>query len=218
MAEEEKKTETHIVESKNQSGGITAHTITKNDNPQSPEGASSRSPMGKIIKIILVLAAVAGILTFLFTKPWRSNVGKNNNNKEEIHIVKSQNQSGGITAHTVNVNQQRAIARKVQSRKEKRGEDFSLQIILNQTQGVWNQGEIFEVQVKTSGPYKTAHFVRGMSSGLMNVRTIEDKENGFFSFSTTTAPLNNEVIILEILSVIEIDLVEINVTPLANKD
>ena len=130
-------------------------------------------------------------------------------------VVISQNQSGGITAHTVNVNQQRAISPKAQFKKEKRGDKFILQVILNQTSGVWDSSTIFKLQIKMSGPYETANIVKGLPWPRFEVRTNEDKENGVFAYSTRTAPLNDEPLILEIQSVSDIDLVEIIVEPLA---
>ena len=130
-------------------------------------------------------------------------------------VIISQDQSGGITAHTVNVNQQRAISSQAQTKKEKRGDKFILQVILNQTAGVWDPGTMFKLQVKLSGPYETANIVKGLPSPRFDVRTAEDKENGIFAYSTRTAPLKDEPLILEIQSVSDIDLVEIIAEPLA---
>ncbi|MCX5694744.1 MAG: hypothetical protein NT014_06475 [Candidatus Omnitrophica bacterium] len=219
MSKNENKSETHIVESKNQSGGITAHTVTVNNFDQVVNALVSQRLTAKIIEIIFVLAAIVAILTFIFDKPWRPKMNENDN-KKEIHIVKSENQSGGITAHTVNVNKQRAISHKYQYKKERRGEDFVLQIILNQTQGIWNSGEQFILQVKISGPYKAANFVGGMPMGFQDVRMSGegDKMNGIFYFSTTTAPLNNESIVLEIVSASDVNVVEVGMSPLANDE
>ena len=133
-------------------------------------------------------------------------------------VVISQNQSGGITAHRVNVNQQRAISPQAQIRKEKREDKFILQVILNQTSGVWDPSTMFKLQIKMSGPYETANIVKGLPWPRFDVRTAEDKENGVFAYSTRTAPLNDEPLILEIQSVSDIDLVELSVEPLAKNE
>jgi hypothetical protein len=98
---------------------------------------------------------------------------------------------------------------------QKREDSFVLQVILEQTAGVWDSGTMFRLQVKTSGPYKVASIVRGLPSAQSNVLISENKEQGFFGFSTTTAPLKDEPIILEIQSVSDIDLVQLSVEPLA---
>ena len=134
-------------------------------------------------------------------------------------VVISQDQSGGITAHTVNVNQQRAISPQAKVKKEKRGDSFILQLILNQTSGVWDSSTFFKLKAKTSGPYDTAEIIKGLPRLQFEIRTIIDKENGLFVYSTRTAPLKDEPIILEIQSTTEIDLVEWQAEPLAeNKE
>jgi hypothetical protein len=201
--------------SQDQSGGTTAHeTRTASDKKPSKSKWST-------IKVIGIVAAIVTILTYLGIKPGEeNNMPKNEEEKISIgdvngNVVISQNQSGGITAHTVNVNQQRAISPQAQVKKEKRENKFILQVILNQTSGVWDPSTMFKLRVKTSGPYQTAGIVKGLPSAQFEVRIAEDKENGVFAYSTRTAPLNDEPIILEIQSVSDIDLVELSVEPLA---
>ena len=209
------------VESHNQKGGITAHKV----NIGSQINATIRIPIYKKKKILIPAAVflVAAIVTIIsssfdifdrFFKKEDSTMS-NEEHSPQIHNITSYNQSGGITAHTVNVNQQRAISPQAQVNKEKRGDTFILQVILNQTSGVWDPGTVFKLQVKTSGPYKAANIVRGLPSSQSEVHTVEDKENGFFAYSTKTAPLKDEAVILEIQSETEIDLEELSVEPLA---
>jgi hypothetical protein len=212
---------TEHVESHDQSGGITAHSV----NITNQINVTHRTPLYKKKKVVipaallLISTVVAvinnsfGVFDHLFRK--ESSVMFNKEYPQQIHNVTSYNQSGGITAHTVNVNQQRAILPQAQIKKGKQGESFIMQVILSQTSGIWDQGTVFKLQVKTSGPYKTARFVGGMPSGLNNYRTGENKENGIFECSTTTAPLKGEPIILEIQSATDIDLKELGVEPLA---
>jgi hypothetical protein len=209
------------VESHNQKGGITAHNVDIG----TQVNVINRVPIYKKKKVVipaallLISTVVAvinnsfGVFDHLFKK--ESPIMFNKEYPQQVHNVTSYNQSGGVTAHTVNVNQQRAILPQAQVRKGKQEDSFILQVILSQTSGIWDQGTIFKLQVKTSGPYKTARFVGGMPSGLNDFRTGENKENGFFECSTTTAPLKGEPIILEIQSATDIDLKELGVEPLA---
>ncbi len=204
-----------VIISQDQSGGTTAHET------RTATGKTPSKFKLSIITVIFVVASIVTVLTYFGVKPIKENkMPKDEENKISIgdvngDVVISQDQSGGITAHTVNVNQQRAISSQAQTRKEKRGDNFVLQVILEQTSGMWDPGTTFRLQVKTSGPYKTASIVRGLPSAQSNVLISENKEQGFFSFSTITPPLKDEPIILEVQSVSEIDLVELNVEPLA---
>ena len=204
-----------VIISQDQSGGTTAY-----ETRTAPDKKPSKSKWS-IITVIFVTASIVTILTYFGVKPIKENkMPKDEEEKISIgdvngDVVISQNQSGGITAHTVNVNQQRAISPQAQFKKEKRGDKFILQVILNQTSGVWDPSTMFKLQIKTSGPYETARIVKGMPSVQFDVRTTEDKENGVFAYSTRTAPLNDEPLILEIQSVSDIDLVELSVEPLA---
>ncbi len=208
-----------VIISQDQSGGTTAHeTGTATDKKTSK---SKR----RIVEGIVVTAAILAILAYFGIKPSKENkMPKDEEEKISIgdvngDVVISQDQSGGITAHTVNVNQQRAISPQAKVKKEKRGDSFILQLILNQTSGVWDSSTFFKLQVKTSGPYDTAKIVKGLPSVKFEVNTNIDKENGLFVYSTRTAPLKDEPIILEIQSITEIDLVEWRAEPLAeNKE
>lgn len=183
--------------------------------------------MDLLLSRIFFTILLLGALYFVWTQPvsikklYEKYFPKTSDTKPSIEIkgdvTVSNNQSGGITAHTVNINEQRTISRKFESKRDRRGDVFILQIILNQTKGVWNQGELFGIQVKTSGPYKGVRFISGMPMGLMNVQISENKENGFYSFSTTSAPLNGVPIILEITSDVEINIEQVNVTPRASE-
>ena len=201
--------------SQDQSGGTTAHeTGTATDKKPSKSKWS-------IITVIFVVASIVTILTYFGVKPIKENkIPKDEEEKISIgdvngDVVISKNQSGGITAHTVNVNQQRAISPQAQTKKEKREDSFILKLILSQTSGIWDPSTFFKLQVKTSGPYDTAEIVKGLPDLKFEVQTIIDKENGLFVYSTRTAPLKDEPIILEIQSTTEIDLVEWRAEPLA---
>ena len=204
-----------VIISQDQSGGTTAHeTRTATDKKPSKSKLS-------IITVIFVVSSIVAILTYFGVKPIEDNkMPKDEEEKISIgdvngDVVISQNQSGGITAHSVNFNQQRAISPQAQIRKEKRDDKFILQVTLNQTSGVCDPSTMFKLQIKTSGPYETVNIVKGLPWPRLEVRTDEDKENGFFAYSTRTSPLNDEPLIIEIQSVSDIDLVELSVEPLA---
>ena len=222
--ENEKKSKIHIgnvkgdvVISQDQTGGTTSHKIGADANK------NSKSKWVIIITAISVVGTILGILAYFGIKPIEENeMAKDEKEKVTIGDVKgdvviSQDQSGGITAHTVNVNQERAISPQAQTKKEKRADKFILQLILSQTSGVWDSGTFFRLRVKTSGPYETANVVAGLPGVQFEVKTAEDKANGVFTYSTRTAPLKGEPIILEIQSISEIDLVGWQAEPLAEK-
>ncbi len=86
--------------SQNQKGGITSHEINTEGN--------KKLPIRRIIVIIGAIASLVTILTFFGFKPSEvSNMKKNDEDKISIgdvngDVVISQNQTGGITAGTVN--------------------------------------------------------------------------------------------------------------------
>lgn len=202
--------------SQDQSGGTTAHENRTADDKKAPKSRWS------IVKVIGIVAGIVAILTYLGIKPMGENKMSNDKDKTSIgdvngDAVVSQGQSGGITAHTVNVtvNKHRAISPEVKIEKEKQGDKFILRAILKQTTGVWDPSTKFELQAETSGPYETADIVKGLPDVKFEVKTRKNKENGIFAYSTRTAPLVDEAVILEIRSVSDIDLVRIIVNPLA---
>jgi hypothetical protein len=212
------------VESHNQQGGITAHNVNigtqVNVTHQKPIYRKKKVLIPTAIFLVAAIVAIIsdslGVFERFFKK--EGSIMPNQEHSQPIHNITSYNQSGGITAHTVNVNQQRTILSQAQVKKEKRGDIFILQVILSQTSGVWDPSTMFGIQVKTSGPYKAANIVRGLPSAQFDVRTAENKEDGFFAYSTRTAPIKDEPIVLEIQSATEIDLTELGVEPLAKSE
>jgi len=115
------------------------------------------------------------------------------------------------------INQQRGIKSKIEIVKTQRGKSYVLQVVMNQTSGFWDQGSPFQLQAKFTGPYKKASIVQGLPPAMFNVLTSENKETGEYFFSTTTAPFPDLPIILEVISVDEINLEKLGVSPLANE-
>jgi hypothetical protein len=95
------------VKSINQSGGITANTVSvdnlHNNFLLNENLKPKKSKLGWIIAGIGLLASIVTILTYLNIYPF--NFTKMNNDNNKINVT-SNNQSGGITAHTVNVGPQ----------------------------------------------------------------------------------------------------------------
>jgi len=118
-----------------------------------------------------------------------------------------------------NVNHQRKISRQARVEKIKRGDDFITRLILEQTQGIWDQGVKFELGVQMSGSYKKAKIIQGlpgmMTMVVMTGDSPENKEKGAYYFSTTSAPLPDQPIILEITSDKDINVVNCSVNPSA---
>lgn len=95
------------IESKNQSGGITAFNVDVADNSKDAkkESAISKSEKGsKLAKIavwVTIVAGILAILTYFGIKP----IGEKIMPKKEINVT-SYNQTGGITAYNVNIDPQ----------------------------------------------------------------------------------------------------------------
>lgn len=100
-----KRKETSIeTKSQNQSGGITAHTVNMAAQPAAP-----RSGWDRWQTRVPVFVGIATILTFLGMKlpDWFRSEPKPTptmNNETPKSSVTSEKQSGGVTAHTVNMN------------------------------------------------------------------------------------------------------------------
>jgi len=90
---------------------------------------------------------------------------------------------------------------------------YITKIILTQTDGIWDQGETFKMQLKFSGSFKEYKFIQGFLGGLQNVKEGINEEKTTLYFETTTAPLK-EPIILEIKSEADINIERISVSPL----
>jgi len=112
------------------------------------------------------------------------------------------------------VNQQRKILPKIKLEKGKKGNNYLLRIVLTQTSGIWNQGTDFRLQIQTTGPFESSRIVKGLPPVQFNVRTSENKEQGYYAYATSTAPINDEPIILEIVSKTEIDVSQVGINPL----
>jgi len=171
-----------------------------------------------------VLALVA-ILTFVFKDTDRNisvksaNVQQQNLYPQDVNqtnINSHNNYQQNINPQNVvqqNFNQQRKIIPQPEVKKEKHGEKFILRAKFNQTEGLWDSGTLFKAQFRVSGPYERASFISGLPLGQREVNWIEDKVNGFYSYSMRTAPNKGQPIIVQFISENDIDLLSFNVTP-----
>jgi hypothetical protein len=115
------------------------------------------------------------------------------------------------------VNQQRTILPDARIEKGVIDGSFVTRLILQQTSGIWDQGVDFQIGVKVSGSYASARIIRGMPSAQMNVRINENKKDGTYYYATSTAPMKDEPIVLEIKSATEIAIEQLTVLPMASK-
>lgn len=210
-----------IINSKDQSGGITAHTV------------NMKNKTKLVAAISMIIGIAVGIKTLFFSK-------ENPTMKDETKIG-SQEQSGGITARDVAdnskiiirgnqgpvqftqnspgssqiVNQKRLISPTARMERSMRGSDHLLRVTLTQLPGFWDEGTKFELGFKASGPYKEAKIVSGLPGVQTDVRFSENKGEGVYVYSMRSAPLPDTPIILEVLSEIEINMEQFSVAPIA---
>ena len=123
--------------------------------------------------------------------------------------------SVGSPGSTQIVNQQRVIMPEAKLEKGREGNNFIMRIVLTQTTGIWDQGTDFKLQVKTTGPFERCQIIQGFPPAQFNVRISENKEQGYYSYATTTAPLKDEPIVLKIISKDQIDISQLGIEPLA---
>ena len=114
------------------------------------------------------------------------------------------------------VNHLRKFKNEVKIEPIKRGNDFVLRLILTQTGNIWDSGTPLEIHLKLSGPFTDVKIVEGLPPARLNVQTSEDKANGFFTYSTTTAPYPDRPVVLEVLSVHSISVEKFSATPVAD--
>lgn len=115
------------------------------------------------------------------------------------------------------VNQQRTILPDARIEKGVVDGTFVTRLILQQTSGIWDQGVNFQVGVKTTGSYESARIIRGFPPAQMSVRINENKRDGIYYYATSTAPIKDEPIVLEIKSATEIAVEQFTVSPMAGK-
>ncbi len=117
------------------------------------------------------------------------------------------------------INEKRIIKREVKTKKELIDGIHVLTLTFQQTNGIWDSGTMFWIQLQLTGPYISYEFTSGIANALTEVRTTESGGNseaaqkGWIELKTATPPLN-EPIVLEIKSENEIDVKKISLTPI----
>lgn len=185
---------------------------------------------------LTIIALIASVLVFFhfmqpFALQWRCEKDRLDNKISESKSVSPEtvykgdisvkNNSAptqisfGSSGSIQIINQQRAISREVKIEKGKNNGKFIIRLIFTQTAGMWDQGADLKLQVKTTGSFEMCRIIRGLPPAQFNVRISEDKQNGFYSYATSTAPIKNEPIVMEILSNDLIDVSQIGIEPLA---
>jgi hypothetical protein len=115
------------------------------------------------------------------------------------------------------INQQRKFIRQAQVEKLQKDGAYLIRVIINQTSGIWDQGTQFQFSVQLTGSYKEARIVQGLPPAQMMVTISENKEKGYYSYSTITAPYPDRPIVFEAVTNKEVDLKAIAVAPLADE-
>jgi len=186
---------------------------------------SKASYIGVWIGIIAILLAL--ILQFLSkNKTDITQLANGNNNVQQNNSTTNigdikDNINTQVNLNSPNskqiINRSRKIKKKITFQKEiSKNGDYVTRIILTQTDGIWDQGEKFIIQVNLSAPFKKYKFIQGFPSAMSSIYETENEDKTFFSFETTTAPLK-EPIILRIISDKDVNIKKISVSPIENE-
>lgn len=209
------------ITSTHQSGGITANEVNANEinlGRETRKNASkkSRKPLIAFLTVVALIVGIASqftdILSFFGLNFSEQHMTKDNSNINNTY-VSSHYQSGGITAGTINVNQQRKIIASPKIEKKSNKSTQTLRVILSQTSGIWDSGTNFQMHIKLSGPYETAKLTSGFPGGLQDAQEGENKSAGEYFFSTATAPIANQLIIFEIDTPNGVEVTQFSVAP-----
>jgi len=134
------------IKSNNQSGGITASNVNvKNQYTmrEPPKQKNSKKQKIKWAVIITSFAAIVTILQYLGIKPKEVSM---KNNKQNLNII-SKNQSGGITANQVNIDNVNVIANSSSLNKEA---PIINMVVKNEHRNYDDGADVFGVKWKNS--------------------------------------------------------------------
>lgn len=124
---------------------------------------------------------------------------------------------GSPGSHQI-INNKRVIENDLLREKGTQDGNYLLRLTFNQTDGIWDAGTKFWMQLQLTGPYTNYAFVSGYppTLPLANVRTTsgvqEAADKGWIELETSTPPLN-EPIVLEVKSLTDIDIEKILLEP-----
>jgi hypothetical protein len=114
-----------------------------------------------------------------------------NNNNTQVNI----NSGNSIQI----INNIRAMKSNPRVNTMQNGDTFITQIIVEQTNGIWNQGTKFALGLQLSAPYLSWRFIKGFDGMFFNVKMRDIPGKGVIYFETMTAPQDGNIII-EIIS------------------
>jgi hypothetical protein len=145
--------------------------------------------------------------------------GKSMLDRKTGDTVISINQSGGVTAHTVIQNNTRRTIRKAVhaewGTRDATGKQV-LRLVFQQTDGIWEPGTRFWLQVDLSGPYEHAEiqgFPRALFEAGMTEGASPAAAQGKFEFTTITPPIAGQDIVLEVESAGRLEVRGIRLSP-----
>lgn len=134
--------------------------------------------------------------------------------QDQIFNINAPSQiNNGGSGNVMNVNHQRKILNEAKIEKSKRNTDSITRLILEQTNGMWDAGTKFELQVYMSGPYKEARIIQGLPGVQIDRMTSANAEKTFYGYSMISAPLPDQSIIFEAISDKDIDITSFSATP-----
>lgn len=169
-------------------------------------------PRFKIRTFVIILILLGGVIMF------NRDVSADGKTSESMsqNIVNSPGAQAYQTGRDMYVNQQRKILPEVKIEKKQDGDKFIMRLEFTQTEGIWDQGTDFKLQVKTTGPFEVCSIIKGLPPSQSNIRISENKQDGFYSYATSTAPIKNEPVVMEMISKNPIDVSQIGIEPLAS--
>lgn len=141
---------------------------------------------------------------------------------EELHVedIKAPTQVNvGSPGSKQIINDKRVLQNNPLREKGTKNGNYFIKLTFQQTDGIWDPGTKFWMQLQLTGPYTSYSFLSGYppTRPLENVRTTsgvkEAAERGWIELQTTTPPLN-EPIVLEIESKVDIDVEKIMLEPI----
>jgi hypothetical protein len=154
---------------------------------------------------------------------------------QDLHITGGQ--GGGISVGNVNVsnnsapaqvnigspgakqiiNPRRVLKPNVRLERGERDGHQILRVLFDQTEGMWNPGELFSVDVTFNGPYIRAKVISGLQGALAGVETTEGNPNapaaGRYIMKTTTPPISGLPVVLEVESAQELTVTDVKASP-----
>jgi len=156
--------------------------------------------------ISLWLAIFSLVFFIIFRKESSISVGDIKDNiKTQVNI--NSPESKLVINKVRKINQEYNIEKKVMA-----DEVHITNIILTQSEGIWDSGEIFKIEVTLSEPFIDYKFIQGFPGTKSDVYIETNESKTIIYFETSTPPLK-EPIILEIKSYKDLEIKKLIVSP-----